>query len=206
MPGRILQKSEDFDANLVLGRITEEGKKLSKDFRWMARWNYRVPMPNAVGITYTPTEGMEFVPFIGSDTTGCWNELETMTFSGDGATMNPEIGEKEGAYVLALQAKRQVNQKEQRILVLGDADWFSNGELFLRRKNVNTENKRPLQYCFSWLTNGEFPINTERLSSPDRTIHMGLSGVLWLKIGFMAFFPLVLVVYGIIIQVKRKRK
>ena len=64
-----------------------------------------------------------------SDTINGWNELQTVNFIDDTVRLNPESGEIERSYVTALALSRQVGKKEQKIVVLGDADCLSNIEL-----------------------------------------------------------------------------
>ena len=81
MPGRLVQESEDFTQNLVFGKITREAADIYSRFRWMLRWNYRVPMPDVVGLEYSTDAGFDVMPILETDSTGCWNELETTDFT-----------------------------------------------------------------------------------------------------------------------------
>ncbi|WP_303179586.1 Gldg family protein [uncultured Butyricimonas sp.] len=206
MPGRLVQESEDFTQNLVFGKITREAADIYSRFRWMLRWNYRVPMPDVVGLEYSTDAGFDVMPILETDSTGCWNELETTDFSEGKAVLHTEAGEKEQTYALALALSRKVGEKEQRIFVMGDADCFSNGEFFMKRRGVNTENQILPNYVFFWLSGGEYPIDTTRPNSPDTKIYMGLEGITWMNIGLMGLFPLALAVCGIVIWAKRRRK
>lgn len=206
MPGRLVQESEDFSQNLIFGKVTREAANIYSRFNWMLRWNYRIPMPDAVGLDYRTDAGFNVMPLLETDSTGCWNELETTDFTENKAILRPEAGEKEQVYALALCLSRKVGKKEQRILVMSDADCLSNGEFFMRRRGVNTENQIFPNYIFSWLSYGEYPIDTTRPRSPDTEIYMGLEGITWMNIGLMGLFPLALAVCGIVIWAKRKRK
>ncbi|MDE7375162.1 MAG: hypothetical protein K2M86_07590, partial [Odoribacter sp.] len=70
----------------------------------------------------------------------------------------------------------------------------------------NTEHQIFPNYMFSWLSNGEYPIDTARPYSSDTKVYMGLNGIMWTNIGLMGVFPLALAVCGIVIWAKRKRK
>ncbi|MDE7374016.1 MAG: GldG family protein, partial [Odoribacter sp.] len=138
MPGRLVQKSEDFLQTLVLARVTREAAKIYPRFNWMRHWNYRVPMPDAVGLDYKTDAGFNVKVLLETDSTQCWNEVETVNFKDEEAILHPEAGEKEQAYALALALDRKVGEKEQRIVILSDADCLSNGEFSLHRRGVNT--------------------------------------------------------------------
>ena len=187
--------------------MTKEAENISGDFRWMNRWRYRVPMPNAVGITYTPTENVEVIPFIETDTIGCWNELETTEYTARNAVFNPEAGEQEGKFIMCAQVTRKLADKEQRVYVMGDVDMFCNGELSQKRKGFNSgENRRLLYHVYSYLTEGEFPVDVDRVSSTDTALYIGLDSLIPSKIGFIGVFPALLTILWIAIQIRRKRK
>ena len=49
---------------------------------------------------------------------------------------NPDAGEVQKSYPLALALSRKMGEREQKIIILGDADCLSDGEL--------TRNRNPL--------------------------------------------------------------
>ena len=59
---------------------------------------------------------------------------------------------------------------------------------------------------FSYLTEGAFPVDVERPNSTDVKTYATLEGLIPMKIGFMGVFPMVLGIFGIVIQIRRKRK
>ena len=206
MPGRLVQESENFSQTLVFAKVTREVAKIFPRFNWMLRWNYRVPMLDAVGLDYRTDAGFKVMAWLETDSTGCWNEMETTNFAENKAIFQPDAGEKEQVYTLALALSREIEGKEQRILIMSDADCLSNGEFSMKRRGVNTESPIFPNYAFSWLSYGEYPIDTTRPRSPDTKIYMGLEGIMWMNIGLMGFFPLALAACGIVIWAKRKRK
>ena len=206
MPGRLVQESENFSQTLVFAKVTREVAKIFPRFNWMLRWNYRVPMLDAVGLDYRTDAGFKVMAWLETDSTRCWNEMETTNFAENKAIFQPDAGEKEQVYTLALALSREIGGKEQRILIMSDADCLSNGEFSMKRRGVNTESPIFPNYAFSWLSYGEYPIDTTRPRSPDTKIYMGLEGIMWMNIGLMGFFPLALAACGIVIWAKRKRK
>jgi ABC-2 type transport system permease protein len=205
LPGRLVQGDTDYAQNLIFGMITEEATKLSSKFRWMARWNYRVNMPDAVGVTCDTTKGFSIIPLVSSDTVGSWNEIETVDFAEERAIMNTSVGEQMASHPIALRLSRPVGDKEQRILILGDADCFSNSELSMHRRGINSDNLIFLTEVFMWLTYGDFPINTDRPRSPDDAMYVGVDDMVWVRIGFIGALPLLFVMAYMIILIRRKR-
>ncbi len=66
-----------------------------------------------------------------------WKQL---IFLDDTVSLNPLVGEVERSYITALAMSRSMGGKEQRIIILGDADCLSNGEISIGRKEVAAAN------------------------------------------------------------------
>ena len=64
-----------------------------------------------------------------------WKQL---IFLDDTVSLNPLVGEVERSYITALAMSRSTGGKEQRIIILGDAD--CNGEISIGRKEVAAAN------------------------------------------------------------------
>ena len=208
MPGRIMQNNPDYVSNLALPKPTDGAAKLDRNIRWMWKWNYRVPMPNAVAIdlTQAASKGVETMVILETDSTGFWNEQTHIAYTDTEAEFNPELGEKEGAYPMGVLASRQINEKEQRIFITGDTDWLTNGERLTKRRKVKANQEHILTYALRWLTNDNYPVNVERPSSPDRKFFIKTNSIVWIKGAFWFGLPLIMIISCITIQIIRKRK
>lgn len=109
-----------------------------------------------------------------------------------------------GTEKTALALTRHVEGKEQRIIITGDADLMSNSEL--TRRNVRTANFVFNTALFSWLNNGEFPVDTSRPDPKDDRVTVGLSQMARLNILFVWVMPAILLVCGSVLLIRRKRK
>ena len=87
-------------------------------------------MPGATGLTYSTDKGFKVMPILLTDSTGVWNELETTNFIDSTVCYNPARGEVEQQYTTLLGLSRPMGKREQKIVILGDADCISNVELF----------------------------------------------------------------------------
>lgn len=208
MPGRVMQNNPNFVSNLALAQPTKEAEKLDWHFRWMNRWKYKTPMLNATAIDYTKasSKGVETMVIMETDSMGFWNELTHIGYNDTEAALNPEIGETEEALALAVRANRKVGEKEQRIFVISDTDWLTNVERSTRRNKLNSEYEHLLIYAMSWLTYDSYPVNVDRPTPPDRKFHIKTDSLPWIKGIFWFGLPLILSIFCIAIQVKRKRK
>ena len=144
------------------------------------------------------------IPMLMSDSIGVWNELETTDFLDDTVRLNTAIGEIEKSWPLALALQRQVGDKVQKIVVLGDADCLSNGEGGRNRREVVATNYLLVSGSFYWLSDGEVPVDTRRDPAPDRKIELGKAGMrvtTWL---FWWVLPGLLLITGVIVWVRRR--
>ena len=208
MPGRIMQNNPNFVSNLALPHPTKAAEQISSQFRWMNRWNYKTPMLNAVAIdcSNAASRGVETVVVMETDSVGFWNEQTDINFKDTEAELNPEVGEKEDAYTMAVRVSRKVGDKEQRIFVCGDTDWLTNGERATRRSRLNSDFDILQTTALQWLTNDNYPVNVRRPYSPDVKFFVGADSIVWMKLFFWFVLPILLTASCIIIQVKRKRK
>ena len=208
LPGRVMQNNPNFLSTLTLPKPTKEATKLSKWFNWMEKWEYKTPMPNAVGIDITnaASKGVETVVIMETDSTGYWNELTNINYTETEATFNPELGEKEEAFAMAVRVNRTIGEKEQRLFITGDTDWLTNGERSTRRNKINTNQEHLEEYIFKWLTYNKYPVDVDRPSSRDRKFFVKTTDLPKIKGFFWFGLPLLMIFTCIAIQVKRKRK
>ena len=109
---------------------------------------------------------------------------------------------------IALTLSRNLKNRQQRIIISGEADFISTKEI--NRKNLRTANDKGLvPAMFHWLSNGKFPINVQRIPGKDN--HLNLASkegqtVKILKIIYMGLFPGLLAMIGAYVLFSRKRR
>ncbi|MDE5423890.1 hypothetical protein L3073_16880, partial [Ancylomarina sp. DW003] len=135
---------------------------------------------------------------------GSWNEIKTTDFSDDIAFHDPEEGDLGGPITLALALERKVGDKDQRIMILGDADCFSNGETSRFRKNIRAKNFDMAMGMFFWLSNNEVPIDVRRPAAPDDEIYTTEKTLGFLRVFYKIIAPLLLGLAGLLIWFRRK--
>lgn len=209
--GTVIQENANFSPDLVFGNISKEGMKISKAYAEMARSNMKITFPGVSGLTYETNKGFEVKPLVVTDSiltdsTRCWNELETRNFNDELPRFNPDAGEKLLTSIpLMLSLERTINDRLQRIIVIGSADGISNGEFAVQRMGVETNNYALINESFRWFTQGEFPIDTSREANPDnalRYVHNADRKRIKTTFGFA--IPAVLALMGIMLIVRRK--
>ena len=135
---------------------------------------------------------------------GSWNELETTDFLDGELSINASIGELEQSYPVVLSLPRQRGDKEQRIVITGDADCISNGELANSRNGIFAINFNFITETFKWLSYGEFPIDTSRPDTVDNTIFLSRKASPWIKFFAMGVIPFILAFAGFMVWYRRK--
>ena len=206
MPGILVQESKDFSADLILATPTTTSLDIAKRFQQIVAWESKVTMPSAVGIIQTEDKGFNVIPMLTTDSTGSWNELETTNFIEDTAQINPSIGEIEKANTTMMYLNRQVNNKEQRIIVLGDADCIANGELTRQRNGISASNFSVITESFYLLSFGEFPVAPSRKGSSDNRVYINENWGIWINIFFMGILPGFLIFLYFALWWKRRKK
>lgn len=104
---------------------------------------------------------------------------------------------RKGEYVLAVKMSRKINNKEQRIVVAGDADFMS-----LDQKNGMSIGTG----LYSWLMNNEYPVYTKLKWPTDNKLRIGKTAgeVIWYV--YVYIIPGLLLVVGAVIIIRRMRK
>ncbi len=189
-PGCLMQEHEDLDPELVTAVVDSGAFDLNRRFRWMRRWNYRIPMGRAAEYAFTQDKGFEIINTFNSDPTGVWNDLTGV----------------QKKYPLLSQMKRKVGDKEQHIIVCAETDWLTNAESSRRRAGINQENTIPYGYAFSFLSEGKYPCDTDHPFEEDRELNATLKTSTVANILFLAVIPLLMVLLCAIIRTIRKRQ
>lgn len=198
MPGKLLHESKELDLDLVQAKISAK----AADFNTKISGEDVISMPGAVALNYTSTGGFEATPVLLTDKKSAWNKTEPFNLAIDSVAFRPGIDKRIAAPV-ALALTRQVAGKEQKIMVVGDADFMSNGEL--GRYNLRTKNFEFTINTFKWFSNGEFPIDTSRPEAIDNKILVTQAQISWLQLFFIALLPISLGAFGTITLIRRKR-
>ena len=168
------------------------------------------PLVEQFGVRFLPgvlVQGFKVTEILRTDTTGCWNEMETRDFVNDSVILNTVAGEVEAMYPVALALSRKVGDREQRIMILGDADCISNEEFSIRRNlRVMTANYTLVTGTFYWLSDEEAPIDVRRPMGTDNKIHLSRKAMPYLKTACMGIVPAILLIWGVVLWMRRKRK
>ncbi|OFY44224.1 MAG: ABC transporter [Bacteroidetes bacterium GWF2_40_14] len=205
LPGRLVKPSVNFSPDFIMAKPTPEGAEMMYLLNEMLKKDYITTMPGTTGLKYSEDKGYKVTRLFVTDTTGTWNELETTAFADDSVRMNSTAGEELMSVVpTALSLSRKVGEKEQKIVILGDADCISNAEISISRKDVSAANYYLIMGAFFWMSDNEVPIDVRRPSPPDTTLSMDISDVTTTRWIFIGLFPLAMIIFYILLWIRRK--
>ena len=206
LPGRLVQKKSLFQKDLLMLRPTKEAADSSFYLENMRRGQFIIALPgtSALDCTEAASKGFAVNTLFQTDSTGYWNELETTDFETDSVRLNPKAGEKQGVYPVIVALSREINGKRQKIIVTGDADWLSNRELGMQRNGVRAANYSMVAAAFSWLSDGEIPVDLRHPDPIDDSLNIGPSVWSFFNFFFKWGMPILLIILGVLIWIRRK--
>ena len=134
--------------------------------------------------------------------------METRDFVHDSVILNPAAGEVEAMYPVALALSREVGEREQRIMILGDADCISNVEFSTERgwPGIKVSNYTLVTGTFHWLSYGESPADVRRPLGTDNKLYLSRKALPYLNMACTGGIPVVLLLLGVFLWMRRKRK
>lgn len=203
LPGTLIEEHEDYAPTLIIGQVTPGIGRIGHG---MERHSGRNPitMSGAVGLTFTDGGPFLITPYLMARPT-VWNEIEQSDFEENPPVYNSAKGEIRGSFFLGLILTRDVNGKEQRVVVNGDSDWMSRSEIS-KWRGFGTANAAFASNMVWWQTGDNYPIDTSRPAQPDNEMKASFESRDAIKWGFRFFFPLVWAVGGIVVWVRRRGK
>ncbi|SNR76372.1 Gldg family protein [Flavobacterium sp. ov086] len=117
----------------------------------------------------------------------------------------PEELKKESSLTgvpLVTALTRNIKGKTQKIILSGDADLMGNAEL----SRGGSGTFQFVTDIFRWFSNYEFPIDTTRPKSVDNLITVNANQIFFSKIIFIGIFPLLIILSGAFILIRRNRR
>jgi ABC-2 type transport system permease protein len=202
MDGMLVQKSKDNTPDAVIALMTPFVTAWNKDLKSAAKEGFGVSMPSVTGLIYSNDGPFAVQPLLMTDPKTTWHRNALTISDSTELVYNPANGDDNKSVPTALALTRNVNGKQQRIIVTSDADFLSSAELN-RYTNANGSFDTPL---VGWVTGGQFPIDTSRPEAPDNWINLDYSQFSFLKTMLLGIIPALLAIAAAIFLIRRKRK
>ncbi|PSL25047.1 Gldg family protein [Chitinophaga ginsengisoli] len=203
MDGMIAQPAKETAPDLALPLMTSTAAGFSKSLVKGLKDSIAVSMPGATWLSYSDSI-FKVQPLLVTDAGKSWVKKDRFAADSAEVVYDPAAGDEKKSVATVIALTRKVNNKEQRIVVTGDADFLSNDEL--GRYNVQTINFAFNTALFSWLSYGQFPIDTYRPEAKDTRVSVSTDAVDILRILYIWVLPGILVAFAAILLIRRKRK
>ena len=171
LPGQLVDGAKDKEVNLVNNTMLPEALSLSDFFNVVKIRQLVLPLNSASPLQLESNQVFKVTTLFHTSHT-VWNELQTTNFVDQKATLDATSGEKMDSYPTVVALSRNVNNKNQKIIITADADWLSNGEFGIDRMDTFPANLPLVQGAFFWLSGGKAPISAEPISSKDNWLNI----------------------------------
>lgn len=206
LEGTLVQPSGAYADNLLMSTFTLEGLQQIPYFGALQRRGYHVAMNGGAALAYDTTGVYKVRPILEVAGQGVWNELQTVDFRNEKASLDTSSGEKAGTYTTMVALSRELGTKEQRIVVLGDADCMSNLELTKSRIGTKTDNFSFIVGMFRWLSNDEYPLILSRPAPKDTVLELDKESLSALRVALLWGLPAIFVIGWCVVWFRRKRR
>lgn len=200
MEGTLIQPSKDEMPHMVTPYLTPAAFNLSEEHQLMSAKRsgdtVKLLLPGATAMAYAQ-QGPFAVNPLCKTLSESWIKTGKLVTDSAAPVYDPLEGDVKGSFATALALTRQINNRQQRIVVCGDADLLSNlrmNEHFIARA------------FYSWLSEGAFPIYTPRNDPKDNRLKVTAGGVKTMRIVYVWVLPAITLLFGAILLIRRKRK
>jgi len=201
----VVQENKYVSPNLVIGQFTSEGLKKFPEYNELLKWDYSIVLPTTVAIDYSNVKDFNVTSILKSSNDS-WLEKETTDFENDSIIYNPNIEGPKQSYNLIVALNRKIKNKEQKIIISGDSDFISNGELGASHTGISASNYSIVKGSFRWFSNNIFPIHVKKIKALDNHINLPPGSDFWVNLIIMGLLPLLTLIFGIFLILRRQRK
>jgi ABC-2 type transport system permease protein len=200
--GSLVENHMEFSPGLVFPKFTENVAM----YHYFFENNQEIAMPGAVGLQYKKNDLYDIEPVLTTDEKNIWNKKAPFKLDTGKVAYEPSKGDDNRTLPVALQLTRKAGDKQQRIIILGDADFMDNGTVRKEFKGESTANGDFATDIFKWFSYGQFPLDLPRPAPIDNKLLLTPQGLYILKIIFLALLPGLLLLGGIVLLISRRRK
>lgn len=205
MSGVLVNENEYTSPTVLVAYFTPEAAKRYPMYEKLQRYGYVVALPTAQALDYSGVKDFEITPVLVSDK-DAWIEKETTDFVDGEFVFNPEAGEMKGEYSPLITLSRKVGDKDQRIVISGDADVIANEALTSQFTVLMPRITVLLMVRSAGYLMINFPLIPGGPSYIDSRIRLPKGCRSWVNTFCMGIFPLSIAFLGIMTILRRKRK
>ena len=204
LDGMIAQTNKDMQPELAITYLTDAASSLYPALLHAHHGGAKVTMPTTAAFSYSDSGAYKIAPLLMTDSAHSWLKKRRLVTDSGEVVYTPADSDIRKDFPTALQLTRKLKNKEQRIVITADADFMANAELM--RTNMRTANFIFTTGIFSWLNYGEFPIDSSRPPATDRKLLLTKDQAKIFRLIFVWIVPGVLLLFGMVLLIRRKRK
>lgn len=204
--GQLVCQWEQFQADLVSAKVSPSAKEFNERFALMGQYGSTVLMPGCVSLKYVGGDEFKEIPLLETPDKNSWNELSATNFTDDKPALDVENGEVEQSNRAALALTREVNGKLQKIAVIGDSDYMSNGELSRSRLGLSSYNIHFTFALFEWMADNEAFLYIARENPIDNKILIKMDDLDLVKIVSTKIIPILMILAALFIWIRRRSR
>ena len=176
---------------LMLGMKRKQNSKYQFD-------TLKLLMPGVAAISYTDTASFVRKPFLITNGGSTWIRKGNLVTDSAAIQFRPEEGDVKGSFATSLQLSRKLGNREQRIVITGDADFVSN-----KRNGMAESFNNTIHY---WLSQESYPVYLPRPKPSDDAVTVTAPVMKVLNIVYVWLLPAFLIITAAVILIRRKRK
>nr|WP_315242206.1 Gldg family protein [uncultured Flavobacterium sp.] len=191
----LVQQSGDNSPDYL---VTQKTKDLQSTLVKITKTDAPIPFIGASGIKTVKDTGFKTTVLLQTNSEPAWESPLGISSISEDLKKKPSL--VNAALVTALT--RTVKEKKQKIIAAGDADFMGNAEL--SRGGSGTFSF--MTDIFTWLSDGQFPIDTTRAENTDKAIKVSADTVFISKIIFIGIIPLLIMLSAAFLLIRRNRR
>ncbi|MGE9313060.1 ABC transporter permease subunit [Niabella sp. CJ426] len=192
--GQIVQPSYDETHEKVISLFTPEAINLSFE-----AGGGPIGTPTVTAVVSDSNTNYTNKPLLLTQKGKTWLKAGSLVIDSTLPPFNAAAGDvMKDSLATATHLTRRINDKEQRVLVFGGADFISNMRLL--------QNTDFIRAAHSWLTYNHFPIDIPIVMPKDVLLNIGERAAKVQKITFIWVLPGLILLLGSILLIRRKRK
>jgi ABC-2 type transport system permease protein len=208
LPGKLAQPSHNEVPDMIVPYMTAVGLANQKEepaVHMNHLWSHavyddtlQIMMPSAMGIAFSSDSGFKATPWVMTAPGRVWSKAGKFVTDSVAPVFSPQEGDIQlPSFPACIQLTRQINNKEQRMMVCGDADFISDGR--------SSGGWITRGFC-SWLNNERMPVYTNYPFPSDNIFLLTPVRAIVQKIVYLWVLPGILLGLSIVLLIRRKRK
>ncbi|TCC99505.1 Gldg family protein [Pedobacter hiemivivus] len=203
LEGQLVQRNKDFTPAMVFTHcpLREGGDP----------YEFQTPgvlgMPEAVALEYKTNAGFKVEEAVVTDESNTWKQNREIPSDTSLITYQPEFGDIHGQLPVAVSLTRNIDKKQQRIMIVGNGNFFSNVNLERDYTLVPASHLAFGVAIFKWLGYGQYPVTVKPLErSKDVELLYTKESFEKYRPYYIWLLPSLVFLFGAIFLLRRRRK